>query len=64
MAPRNAASVTGLQQRRDCNAALPMLRTNHELALVGDFLVLTGGAGTGPGDTTVLTARVRYPTAR
>lgn len=44
-------------------AALPMLRTNHELALVGDFLVLTGGAGTGPGDTTVLTARVRYPTA-
>ncbi len=42
-------------------AALPMLRTNHELAVVGDFLVLTGGAGTGPGDTTVLTARVRYP---
>ena len=45
-------------------AALPMLRTNHELAVVGDFLVLTGGAGTGAGDTTVLTARVRYPTAR
>lgn len=45
-------------------AALPMLRTNHELAVVGDTLVLTGGAGTGPGDTTVLTARVRYPTAR
>lgn len=45
-------------------AALPMLRTNHELVAIGDFLVLTGGAGTGPGDTTVLTARVRYPTAR
>ncbi|MEO7097092.1 MAG: kelch repeat-containing protein [Polyangiales bacterium] len=44
-------------------AALPMLRTNHELAVVGDYLVLTGGAGTGPGDTTVLTARVRYPIA-
>jgi len=45
-------------------AALPMLRTNHELAIAGDYLVLMGGAGTGPGDTTVLTARVRYPTAR
>ena len=43
-------------------AALPMIRTNHELVTVGDFLVLTGGAGDGPGDTTVLTARVRYPT--
>jgi len=42
-------------------AALPMTRTNHELVSVGDFLVLTGGAGEGPGDTTVLTARVRYP---
>jgi len=45
-------------------AALPMLRTNHELAVVGDYLVLMGGAGMGPGDTTVLTARVRHPTAR
>ena len=43
------------------DAALPMLRTNHKLDVVGDYLVLTGGAGTGPGDTTVLTARVRYP---
>lgn len=42
-------------------AELPMIRTNHDLALVGDHLVLTGGAGAGPGDTTVLTARVRYP---
>ena len=42
-------------------AALPMIRTNHELVTVGDFLVLTGGAGQGPGDTTVLIARVRYP---
>ena len=42
-------------------SALPMTRTNHELVTVGDFLVLTGGAGEGPGDTTVLTARVRYP---
>ena len=45
-------------------AALTVPRTNHELAVVGDYLVLTGGAATGPGDTTVLTARVRYPTAR
>ncbi|MBA3455589.1 MAG: hypothetical protein H0T42_21020 [Deltaproteobacteria bacterium] len=44
-------------------SALPMARTNHELVVVGDFLVLTGGAGEGPGDTTVLTARVRYPSA-
>ena len=42
-------------------AALPMGRTNHELAVVGDYLVLTGGAVNGPGDTTVLTARVRFP---
>ena len=30
---------------------LPMGRTNHELSLVGDFLVVTGGAVDGPGDT-------------
>lgn len=41
-------------------SALPMARTNHEVALVGDYLVLTGGAANGPGDTTVLTARVRF----
>jgi hypothetical protein len=39
--------------------ALPMPRTNHDLALVGDFLVLTGGADTGGGDATVLVSRVR-----
>jgi hypothetical protein len=42
-------------------APLPMIRTNHELVVVGDHVVLTGGAGDGPGDTTVLTARVRFP---
>jgi hypothetical protein len=41
-------------------AALPMARTNHELVLLGDYLVLTGGAAMGPGDATVLTAQVRY----
>jgi hypothetical protein len=41
-------------------SALPMGRTSHELALVGDYLVLTGGALTGPGDATVLTAQVRF----
>ena len=40
-------------------AALPMPRTNHDLALVGDFLVLTGGATTAGGDTSVLLVRVR-----
>lgn len=40
-------------------AALPVPRTNHDLALVGDFLVLTGGADTAGGDTTVLISRVR-----
>lgn len=40
---------------------LPMARTNHELAVVGDFLVLAGGAVNGPGDATVLVARVRFP---
>jgi len=39
---------------------LPMARTNHELALAGDFLVITGGAVNGPGDTTVMTTRVRF----
>jgi hypothetical protein len=41
-------------------APLPMPRTNHELALVGDYLVLTGGAVMGPGDDTVWITRVRY----
>ena len=42
-------------------APLPMARANHSMVVVGDYLVLTGGAANGPGDTTVLTARVRYP---
>lgn len=41
-------------------AALPMARTNHDLALVGDYLVVTGGAATGPGDANVLVARTRF----
>ena len=40
---------------------LPVARTNHDMVLAGDFLVLTGGAASGPGDATVLVARVRYP---
>jgi hypothetical protein len=41
--------------------ALPMERTNHDLVLVDDYLVLTGGAATGPGDANVLVSRVRFP---
>jgi len=41
--------------------SLPVARTNHDMVLAGDFLVLTGGAANGPGDATVLVARVRYP---
>jgi hypothetical protein len=41
-------------------AALPMARTNHELVLVRDFLVIAGGASTGGGDANVLVARVRF----
>ena len=40
--------------------ALPMGRTNHDVARIRDFLVLTGGATTGGGDSTVLVAQVRY----
>lgn len=43
------------------STALPMARTNQVVSLAGDFLVLTGGAASGGGDTTVLTARVRFP---
>lgn len=43
--------------------ALPVARTNHVLSLAGDYLVLTGGAASGPGDTTVLVAQVRYAPA-
>ncbi len=41
--------------------ALPMARTNQSMVLAGDYLVLTGGAASGPGDSTVLVAQVRYP---
>ncbi len=40
--------------------ALPVGRTNHALAVGGDFLYLTGGATSGPGDDQVFAARVRY----
>jgi len=40
---------------------LPVARTNHAMAVVGDYLIVTGGAANGPGDTSVLLARVRYP---
>ena len=40
--------------------ALPVARTNHAMAQVGDYLVVTGGAATGPGDTTVLIAQDRF----
>lgn len=40
--------------------ALPMARTNHELALVGDYLVVTGGASSAGGDANVLVSQVRW----
>lgn len=40
---------------------LPVPRTNHDMVLAGDYLVLTGGADTAGGDTTVLVAQVRFP---
>jgi hypothetical protein len=43
---------------------LPMPRTNHTVVLAGDYLVLTGGADTGGGDTTVLVAQARYSDAQ
>jgi hypothetical protein len=41
-------------------ASLPVARTNHELVLAGDYLVVTGGAAMGPGDDQVFTAQVRW----
>lgn len=41
-------------------SALPIARTNHELALVGDYLVVSGGATMGAGDANVLVSRVRW----
>jgi hypothetical protein len=40
--------------------SLPVARTNHDMALVGDYLVVTGGAASGPGDDQVMLAQVRY----
>jgi hypothetical protein len=40
--------------------ALPMARTNTVMVVVGDYLVMAGGANNGPGDAKVLVARVRY----
>jgi hypothetical protein len=40
--------------------ALPMARTNHDMVVVGDYLVVTGGAAGGPGDAMVLIAQVRF----
>lgn len=42
-------------------AALPIARTNHELVLVGDYLVVPGGADAAGGDANVVVARVRFP---
>jgi hypothetical protein len=42
-------------------ASLPEGRSNHELALGGDWLYLTGGGFDGPGLDTVFAARVRFP---
>ena len=39
---------------------LAIARTNHALAQVGDYLVVTGGATNGPGDTLVLIAQDRF----
>jgi len=40
-------------------APLPVARTNHEMVVVGDYLVITGGATSGPGDDQVMLAQVR-----
>lgn len=42
-------------------AALPRARTNHELVLVGDYLVVLGGADAAGGDANVVWTRVRFP---
>jgi hypothetical protein len=40
--------------------SLPVARTNHEVILAGDFLVVAGGAVMGPGEGVVWSARVRH----
>lgn len=44
----------------EVETSLPVARTNHDMALVGDYLVVTGGAASGPGDDQVMLAQVRY----
>ena len=44
--------------------ALAVARTNHAMVLAGDYVVVLGGAASGPGDTMVLVAQVRYPPAQ
>ena len=41
-------------------APLPEGRTNHDMALGGSYLYVTGGAVSGPGGDTVLVAQVRF----
>jgi hypothetical protein len=55
-APIAADGSLGLWQT---TSALSVARTNHTLTLVGDYVVITGGAMSGPGDSTVLLARAR-----
>lgn len=44
-------------------APLPIARANHDrAAMIGGNELALVGAGDGPGDTTVLSARVRFPT--
>jgi hypothetical protein len=40
--------------------ALPMARTNHEIVVVGDHLVIAGGADSAGGDANVLVSRARF----
>ena len=41
-------------------STMPIGRTNHAMAVGGDFVYVTGGATSGPGDTNVLAARIRF----
>lgn len=57
-APIGADGALGAWQQA---TPLSVGRTNHALAVVGDYLVVPGGATTGGGDAQVMVARVRYP---
>ncbi|MBS2032207.1 MAG: hypothetical protein JST54_30185 [Deltaproteobacteria bacterium] len=41
-------------------STMPLGRTNHAMAVAGDFLYVTGGATSGPGDANVLAAKIRF----